>query len=43
MITAGRSKNKSTPKDSNQIETEIEALKSQFGIGQHYLEKLLER
>jgi hypothetical protein len=43
MITAGRSKNKSTPKDSNQIEIEIEALKSQFGIGQHYLEKLLER
>jgi hypothetical protein len=41
MITAGRSKNKSTEAETLLIENEIAELKSQFGIGEHYLEKLL--
>jgi hypothetical protein len=41
MITAGRLSKSPKAEDIDKIKLEIKELKEQFGIGEHYLEKLL--
>jgi hypothetical protein len=41
MITAGRLNKTSKTEDPLKINHEIDGLKEQFGINEHYLEKLL--